>query len=337
MSEHCFRILNKLPPDGKWGAGTLLDNGTEVFSGMVGELAYGRADVCGAGMNINAERARAVDFTMAAFEERLSIFVVNPKLLGDSSQKVNIFVFTCVFSNSVWAVVLCLTLLYGTVYLFVGIICQEGKGWGEMFSIGVAFFWLFGMQKGSHDGTIGDSASLGVKILLLTTSAVTYVLFTCYSSDLTAQMTVGGRPTLVRSYQDILDSDYTLYAEADTILAMIIQDSEPGSAKELVLKHRFETKDWNQFLQEVSERPSHSIYFSSEFSYSASDDKLIFVKDFEDSRMMQVPFAFPKGSQLRKMFNHHLTKIAQGGVVQKMVRKKYTVNRQELGGLSPFY
>ncbi len=52
------------PPDGEWGAKNDDNNGSDYWSGMVGQLARGEADIGAAGMTLTRERNEAIDYSV---------------------------------------------------------------------------------------------------------------------------------------------------------------------------------------------------------------------------------------------------------------------------------
>ncbi len=59
-----FSVVLTSPEDEEWGVRRRGEDGRWYFSGMVGQLAAGEADVSIGGLTINAERQEAVDFTV---------------------------------------------------------------------------------------------------------------------------------------------------------------------------------------------------------------------------------------------------------------------------------
>ena len=64
-----FNIQLMFPPDGQWGS--MMDNGT--WTGMVGQLVKGSADISTGGLSIITERARAIDFTQPVLLDTITL------------------------------------------------------------------------------------------------------------------------------------------------------------------------------------------------------------------------------------------------------------------------
>ena len=81
----CHSLKTVQPEDGQWGTkvGTKADgsNGSE-WTGMVGELSKGRADLCGATLTMTQDRLEAVDFSIGILEDVTSIFMIDPSKSG---------------------------------------------------------------------------------------------------------------------------------------------------------------------------------------------------------------------------------------------------------------
>ena len=290
------------------------NNGSKVWNGLVGQLVRGEADLCGAGLAVTAERSQAVDFSVGVAEEIVSIFIAH-RFAASTSNEINFVVYLQVFSATLWLAVLLLTLLYACAHTATHILGKTklSKILKE-YASGVCYYWLAIIQKDNR--TLEEERSFGDKVLILT-SHLAFVLFACYGCDLTAKMTVGTKPLSFTSYQDILDYNYDFYAEDSTVYSSLLLDAEPGTAKYQVARNRMKTKPWETFLLETLEDPSNAIFFGGQYGYM-NGSVLRFEPDFEGSFPVRLAFAFGKGSDLRGIFDHHLAKMAQGGLIEKL-------------------
>jgi hypothetical protein len=72
--------------------------------------------------------------------------------------------------------------------------------------------------------------NFSAKILLLATCATTWIIFTYYTSDLTARMTSGPADIQIKSFPDVKEQDLKVVLMSDTSGHMFLKLSQPGSA-----------------------------------------------------------------------------------------------------------
>ncbi len=63
--------------DETWGVRNVDENGTVTFSGMVGDLVYGRADIVAAPLTVTSERSTGIDFLPGLSQSVPAIFIKN--------------------------------------------------------------------------------------------------------------------------------------------------------------------------------------------------------------------------------------------------------------------
>ena len=95
MTTHS--LSNVSPSDGEWGR---LNSTTGLWTGLVGDLESGRADLCASSLTMTGERLRSVDFSTAIMEDVMTPFVANPESMKGHSgaADVNLAVFITVFT-----------------------------------------------------------------------------------------------------------------------------------------------------------------------------------------------------------------------------------------------
>ncbi|KAF6211502.1 hypothetical protein GE061_012014 [Apolygus lucorum] len=96
-----FNYTFRVQEDKSSGSPKTLENGTRVWSGMIGEVLAGRADLAIADMTITRERERDVDFTMPFMNLGISILYRKPMAAPPS-----LFSFLSPFSYEVWGYIL---------------------------------------------------------------------------------------------------------------------------------------------------------------------------------------------------------------------------------------
>ena len=84
------------------------------------------------------------------------------------------------------------------------------------------------------------------RIISLTLSMVTLLVFVYYANDITAKMTAGSPPHPVRNFQDVLDRGYEVIVVGSLEISLL-KNSKEGSAKHSVFKLYYE-EDWETIL-----------------------------------------------------------------------------------------
>ncbi len=139
----------------------MFENGTTRWSGMVGQLLSGGADLCGSGFTVGPERREVLEFTFAAVEDLLTL--IEPKKPpptesgggeGGGGEKLNLSVFFSIFSPPVWTALLAIAVIGG---LFLASSKERVKGnnvLGRM-SWGAKVVSLLLLQIGREEDFVG--------------------------------------------------------------------------------------------------------------------------------------------------------------------------------------
>ncbi len=298
-----------------------MENGTKVWNGMVRQLELKQVDICGATLTITEERSQDIDFTVGVVQDIVAVFVPNPSMIEGQAKDINVLVFFTVFTKTAWLGILFTAIVSSAVYALVDIVhtventgISSAQSFMKHFGLGMYEFFLSLIQRNSNTGE--HLKLTGAKLLLMTTSAVSYILFTYYGGDLTATMTAGLPMPSIKSLQDILDSDYTFHMQGGTVYEDLFSHAEPDTVMHKLYKSKLETKNNQQYLKEQLEKPSKAVYFSSEFTF-LDNDALFFVRDFNERFISQLALALQKGSDLTRILSYHISKLKHTGNIKK--------------------
>ncbi len=312
------------PTDGHWGSRDILENGTEIWNGMVGQLSHREADICGASLTMSEERSRVVDFSVGILEDIASIHMIHPSVLGRQvSGGVNLMVYFSVFSSAAWVAIFAMSLTSAFVYAITQLLQSDLKMFSFLAFINSSFLGLHDIfvsiiQRKSETGE--STEFLSSKILLISTSAMSYIVYVYYGGDLTATMTAGTISATFKSLQDVLDSEYKFYMLDGSIEYDNFKHAQKGSVRKKLHDGKLEVMYFEDFFNAQEERPTKAVYFGSKFM-ELENDKFIFLNNFDDRVVSQLAFAFPKSSDLTMLFNYHIKKIIQTGMLRKLKLK----------------
>ena len=101
-----------------------------------------------------------------------------------------------------------------------------------------AITYLFLLQQGNHP----ERRLLSTRIISLTTSMVTLLVFIYFSNDITSKMTAGSPPHPVQNFRDVLDHGYKVIVVGNLEL-YLLRESKNDSAKQSVYKLFLEKED----------------------------------------------------------------------------------------------
>ena len=141
-------------------------------------------------------------------------------------------------------------------------------------------------------------------------------------------MTAGLPAPSLKSFQDILDSEYKFHLSKGTFIFDNFAHAEPDTVQFKLFTSKLEPMDYQLFLQEQIQKPSKAVYLASEFAF-LKENALIFIKDFDDRLTSQLAFALQKDSDLTNILNYHLTKLLQSGMIKKFSQKWFKDDRPD--------
>ncbi len=193
-----FTVKYQTPEDGQWGVLAVNDT-HEWMTGTSGDLQYGKADICTAGQYLTLERQTFTD--MFALILDYSTIVI-PKSLVGSSGEINVMAYVQMFSIITWSLLLTSGIAISTFFVFYRISSQQKSHHyaldafeGFLEGLQVAFLSLL-----QREVTIALDA-VTIRMAFLTTSMLAYIMFSYYTSDLTAQMTYSPPSVQLRSFE----------------------------------------------------------------------------------------------------------------------------------------
>ena len=189
--------------------------------------------------------------------------------------------------------------------------------------------------------------SLSARTLFLFASLLTYILYTYYTCDLTARMTSGPKPIAILSFRDVWDGEYRVVVQEGTSNHEYLKNAEKGSAMNEVQKVQFEhsclrrslcvklhifaqyyygrmdgnpdyfvnsaADAWDQTLT----RPK-TLFFTSALRGLGKSQHTIL--KMTDSIYGHNGWTFEKNSEFTEFFNHHLFKLMENGLMNKLHR-----------------
>ena len=318
-----------LAPDGEFGK--RFENGT--WTGCVGMLTRGLADVCTAGLAWTIIRSTAIDYTDAFNIPRGSY-----TLIGQSSRKtiLDMWVYVGVFGLrplGIFVGVL-LSILLGFLSASYFINGKEND-LIESTSSGVGMLFLFIIQYGNHP----DGGSSAVRILHLTAAMLTFIMFAYFTTIVTAEMTaLASLENKIRSFPDVLENqDIEVIVVTGSSWTSSLKRSAPGSAKYEVYKKRIENngKAWFQTLDDAKAAVLYNpnTYLYSHTTAAKSTPGLVALR-MTDSTPVSGGIGLQKNSELLDMLNYKMLKLVESGIIKRIDKRWPDVARNEEFGVA---
>ena len=175
-----FSTKSVPPVDKKWGS---IKDDNLTWSGMVGDLAYGRADISTALLSPSYERSDVIDFSITVFE--YTVTLIQPMAINLSF---NTFAYLTIFPLAAWIIIISMILISGFIIWCIAKYSHAvDVGLHEAIAISVLF-----LLQLSHDTPMLLKTN-AAKVGLFTWAIGCYLVLSMYEADLTAFMTSGAQ------------------------------------------------------------------------------------------------------------------------------------------------
>ena len=289
----------------EWSA-TKLENGS--WTGALGVLQRGEADIVTTGTGLNLERNSVIDYLLPT--ESSVITLIAPKPRGTSP---NLWVYVQVFGTLQWAIFLAIIAMLVIFYSIVKLSHDNGvlNPTINIIASGISMAFLFVIQLGDHsyDNRITS------KIMSFTLAILTMLMFIHYTTDITAEMTSGYNEMPVRNFEDVIHYGYKVIIDSYYFKDMLAT-STPGTAKFQVYKKYIEHGALEDITKILSE--PKTLYFGPK---EWTSDDYIALK-IDDQYKAYGGLILQKDSEFLPAFNHYLMKEFEHGILRRILREE---------------
>ena len=173
------------PQDGVWGS---ITGNNATWSGIVGDLVNGKADLSSAFLVRSYERNDAVDFSVTLIE--FTVTLVQPNTI---SSEINALAYLTIFPTLAWIMIFAMVIISAVLIAGIAKACERIEiSLGEASVI--SFLYLL---QWSHDKPT-LLTTRAARVGLFTWAIGCYVVFSFYEADLTAVMTSGSQQSNIR-------------------------------------------------------------------------------------------------------------------------------------------
>ena len=314
------------------------------WGGEIGMLQRKEIDVASAGLGIKLNRLSVLDFTSPIHFDRITLIGAKPK-----AAEINIWVYVRVFGITQWAIfvglmtgfTIALTLAYNTWNLDD----EKGVSFQNNASKALATSYLFTLQSGDHPNV----KLIGMRMLTLTASFLTLIIFIYYNGDITAEMTSGSPGIPIGNFEDVIRLGYSVFATS-TLFTSILSEAKPGSAKHKVYESMFEQIPWEgnadtDFQMKLISEPK-TLWLNLKSSAVPPSFATIELRakfsqlttyNMDDLGYVQLALALQKDSEFLEIFNYFLLKEFEHGIFNKLDREYnfFLYRNEEFGMIEP--
>ena len=309
--------LQYMPPrQGKFG--TKFQNGT--WNGLVGMLIEDEIDLVG-GLMVTPARDSVVDFAWPVAYVTVTLFSST-----SSAPRLNAWVYLKIFPLAAW--------MTGFAIIIVLALCFAASN-SESISNSVILMTRLLLQIGYELPTRGIAS----KALLLIAALSLTMIFTYYTSDLTAKMTASPKEPNINSFEDVERLGYQVVGQGPGYLTYSIIGSAPEeSAMRRVLTKRYTVlkgyDEINEFAKKVGAGDmKETLVWALINSHATRAVKNIVPLYIIETRNIPQTLSFEEDSELLALFNHNILKMRESGIINR-IKTSRNGNPDQFYGMS---
>ncbi|XP_035697996.1 glutamate receptor ionotropic, delta-2-like [Branchiostoma floridae] len=192
------------------------------WTGAVGDVVDGNADMIVAALTITSHREDVIDFTKPYMEYGIGMLMKVPDVHGTY----DFWAFLAPFTLEVWMTILGSSLgVAGLMFLLAAVRSRLTRGALEDEDINLGTtLWV---SVGWITGDIAIPGGISIKVLGLSWGIFTLVVVNTYTANLAASLTVKSLQTSINSPDDLIGQTAITYGiEVDTAMHSFLQDQE---------------------------------------------------------------------------------------------------------------
>ena len=191
--------------------------------------------------------------------------------------------------------------------------------------------YLFVIQQGHYDSWL-KSNKLGTKVVSITASFLTMMMFMCYTTDITAKMTSGPPNVPIRNFDDVIFNGYRVIVTTG-YYKRVVGNAESGTAKHEVYKKYIEKQvpmTLKEAMKEVLSEPKTILYNVDTTALHPKDpvdrhlsDQVV-VQKMDGADKIVVGFGLQNDSEFLALFNHYLLKGIETGILNRLFKRHHS-------------
>ena len=233
----------------------------------------------------------------------------------------NLWVYLTVYGNLQWTIFFLMFLVISLGSTLIDKIWKGRTHDSQTPSVLEGFFMvsMFSIQQGSHP----DRGQIKAKrILAITTSMLTLLLYIYYANDITAKMTAGSPPLSLNSFGDVLNGGYEVMfltlSHAGLLFKSVQMVAPDLTHQELPRWYKAENGDWA--IEQIISDPKSLLYCPDNSCDEQGDIRKgrVVAYEMEDAQHSWNVFLLRPDSEYLPLFNHYLLKGFETGILQRL-------------------
>ena len=158
-----------------------------------------------------------------------------------------------------------------------------------------------------------EMSKLSARILYLAITASTLVLFAYYTCDMTSRLT-GPSSIPIKSFDDVIKYGYKVIIYSGGAMETFLEQFAPQILKNSMKIPRIPNFDLNTRVQILLEHPKHLLWDEDTDTMTRKD---VLSLSIDETSLIHLAFAFQLNSEFTDLFNYHLSKMDETGVIQR--------------------
>ena len=217
-----------------------------------------------------------------------------------------------IFTYDAWAMCMLLIILSSAAFLIlenVGSAKFHGTNDSEEFTMPNSLALSLGMLIQNNYAV--EMSKMSSRLLYLAISASTVVLFAYYTCDLTSRLT-GPSDIPIKSLDDVKKYGYRIIVDPGTYAATRLRSVAPH-IYENAIKVSVPVSLEDQ-VELLLEHPNHFLYQEDTETVTRKD---LVSLNIDETSLVNLAFAFQLNSEFTNLFNYHLNKMGESGVMKR--------------------
>ncbi|XP_047349701.1 uncharacterized protein LOC124949128 [Vespa velutina] len=302
-----FNIVSEVEEYGSWNLKE------KTWSGAVGELYAGRADISISDFSITSARLNAVDFTLPLLLSKKCLYIREPEIFAIKWSS-----FFLTFSYSIWIAILVILIVGSILLIFLKIQNGTDRNVGHLLSDNFLEIWGIFCQQGLAD--FSDRSSLRIAYFSILLSAV--VLSAAYSAALISFLTSTVHILPFRSLESFAeDGTYQLSVFRGTSdYDMFVNSKNPLEKKlmKLMIEEEKLTTNVEEGFKRVCKNRKLAMYSSEEVQKIVNLKIPCNLASIETGRVDSLAMILSKNNPFTDVINFHLQKFIDNGMMNRL-------------------
>ena len=290
------------------------------WNGMIGVLMEDKADVAVGYIAITKERSEVVDFSVS-IDEAITDVIIPTTVFANF----DFWAYIKLFNFRAWVVLgLMIALLTAGLY----------KEFGLVKSLNI---FLLGLMQLEYFGENPKRKS--VKMIIFIGFLFGFMIFQFFTAHLTSLMTFPTPTQPIKRFKDINTLGYKVMVFKQSATHAALMNADPDSSFGLIYKDNFDENfspqiERREIIKQLKINPQ-SVHIGQFSPFYDDLVKEVMPLKVEDRTVINVAFPFRRDSELLQLFNYHLLKLDESGVLHKL-HLDYGVKPQQTANAGQF-